>query len=129
MLVTHSAWVDLVIHGLAHLPIARQDASRLHDPGYAEWAAARLRGAERTLPLDPKTASQPFTTLAWADEPRARLARQMAEALPEALIDLFLRHHQEVEELRVGQRLGLVRPGPVLRPRTTVDCGAPGRRD
>jgi hypothetical protein len=117
--VAHSAWVDLVFHGLAHLPVDQRDASRLHDPGYVEWAAARLSGAERTLPLDAghlaalydrvaeapllqalavlhddvaelmRTASQPFASFAWGDAAHAELARHLAGALPEALIDLF----------------------------------------
>jgi hypothetical protein len=116
--VTTSAWVDLVFHGLAHLPVDGRDASGLYDGGYVAWAAARLAG-ERTLPLDAaklaelydrtpaapllhalavldedparleRTAAQAFATLAWAAAGRARLARQLVDALPEALIDLF----------------------------------------
>jgi hypothetical protein len=117
--VTHSAWVDLVIHGLAHLPIDPRDASGLHDQRYVEWAAARLRGAERTLPVDAarlaalydgardahllhalavlgddtadlaRTASRPFSELTWPDAGRARLAAQLRARLPEPLVDLF----------------------------------------
>jgi hypothetical protein len=117
--VTHSAWVDLVFHGLAHLPVDDRDASRLHDPGYVAWAAERLTGSARTLPLDAvrlagiydgtaeapllqalavlhedpaelvTTASRPFAELQWRDEAHAALAGRLAAALPEALTDLF----------------------------------------
>lgn len=119
MLVTHSAWMDLVFHGLAHLPVDGRDASGLYDAGYVEWAASRLSAAERTLPSDAggladlydrtpaahvlqtlaildedatrlgQTAAQTFAALAWDDDGRAGLARQVAAALPEALLDLF----------------------------------------